>query len=386
MKKTILYLREIGAGLDSGMTIQVLNDYGHLSHIGNEILVPVHLMDTVRQLELKGYMEVNHFAKLTLVFLRSGIRKCRLVTLLIFYTSWLIRNSSCQCVVVLRERKYLLCARLFRFFFGIHIVSELHEGGLPLGESKSLRLKFQRLFDKVDGVVFTNFSQVQYLRDRGYTIPKIVIVLPNGVDVQKFSCTQPADPDSSEVIVTYAGQFTSWKNLPLLFESLRYLPPNFRLRIAGGKIKGEASRIYIEDLKQKFGVESRVDFLGFVHPEKIISQVLSGSSVLALPLDGGDIARFATSPMKLVEYMATPIPIVAVAAPSVLGLAGTDTIYLSEMNARDFADAIRKAIADKSNVKQERIARANLVAKQYDHKARAARYDRWLSGIILNGR
>ena len=42
MKKSIFYFMEIGAGLDSGMTIQVLNDYGHLSLIGNNVVVPVY--------------------------------------------------------------------------------------------------------------------------------------------------------------------------------------------------------------------------------------------------------------------------------------------------------------------------------------------------------
>jgi glycosyltransferase involved in cell wall biosynthesis len=209
-------------------------------------------------------------------------------------------------VLLLRERKHLIFALIARLLLGVTVVSELHEGGIPLTTAKSFRRKFQWFLDSVDGIVFTNYSQLHFLANRGYAIPRNHIVLPNGVNTRYFQCAQPASLGSPQVMLTYAGQFTPWKNIPLLFESLQYLPEHFRLRIAGGKVQG-SSKAYVDGLVKQFHVDGRVDYLGFVAPGQIVETVLSGSSVLLLPLGDSDIAQFATSPMKLVEYMATQI-------------------------------------------------------------------------------
>ena len=80
--------------------------------------------------------------------------------------------------------------------------------------------------------------------------------------------------------------------------------------------------------------------------------------------------------------MATSIPIVAIAAPSVISLCGSDTVYLSKMNAPDFADAILTAVHDLPSTRDERIVRANTHAVQYDHRERVRRYDDWLCSLL----
>ena len=69
---------------------------------------------------------------------------------------------------------------------------------------------------------------------------------------------------------------------------------------------------------------------------------MNGSAILLMPLGDSNIAQYATSPMKLVEYMATPIPIVSTNAPSVRGISGRDSIFLSKSHAKDFAEIILK--------------------------------------------
>jgi len=361
------------------MTLQIMNDYGHLSNLHSKVVVPIVYDNAVARAALEEYIRV--FERLELLFIRQRIKALRFVFILFAFLS-LLRTTKERCVLVLRERKHLFSARILRLLFRIPIVSELHEGGLPSHEQKKHHKAFQRFLDSVDGIVFTNFSQHQYLEANGYNVTPRSIVLPNGVDTQKFSQAKAAPKDSAHVIVTYTGQFTSWKNIPLLFESLAHLPSRFRLRIAGGKILEDDSRSYIAELEKKFAVEGRVEYLGFVHPNELVAHAVSGSSVLVLPLGESVVARFATSPMKLVEYMATPIPVVAVAHPSVTSLVGQDTVHLAQMDAGDFADAIRKAVGEESEAQQRRVKRTNLIAKQYDHIERARRYDSWLQEFI----
>jgi hypothetical protein len=86
--------------------------------------------------------------------------------------------------------------------------------------------------------------------------------------------------------------------------------------------------------------------------------------------------------MKLVEYMATPIPIVAVDHPSITGLIGKHTVHLSLADGKKFAETILTAVRENQNQKQQRKKNQNLVAQQYDHAERARMYDNWLNEII----
>ena len=88
--------------------------------------------------------------------------------------------------------------------------------------------------------------------------------------------------------------------------------------------------------------------------------------------------------MKLVEYMATPIPIVSVNAPSVRGLSGEGSIFLAKLHAKDFAEIILKVYNLKSELLKKRVLKQNQIAKQYDFDVRAKKYNAWLEKLLMN--
>jgi hypothetical protein len=88
--------------------------------------------------------------------------------------------------------------------------------------------------------------------------------------------------------------------------------------------------------------------------------------------------------MKLVEYMATPIPIVSTNAPSVRGLSGRDSIFLAKLHAKDFAEIILKVYNLKGELLKKRVLKQNQIAKQYDFDMRAKRYNVWLERLFLD--
>jgi glycosyltransferase involved in cell wall biosynthesis len=189
---------------------------------------------------------------------------------------------------------------------------------------------------------------------------------------------------SRPVILTYTGQFTPWKNVPLIFEALQHLPSYFHLRIAGGKENSEISKQYVNKLIAQYGLVGRVRYFGFVHPSQLAKKVMNGSAILLLPLGDSNIAQYATSPMKLVEYMATPIPIVSINAPSVRGLSGAGSIFLSKLHAKDFAEIILKVYNLKSELLKKRVLKQNQIAKQYDFDVRAKKYNAWLEKLFFD--
>lgn len=378
----IFYLREIGARLDSAMTLQVLNDYGHVSQIGYNVAVPVVYRDRNDWDRLQSYAAHHGFRNLQTIGYDQRHFAWRFQTLRrasFFLRALIFLGRNRGNFIVIRENKHLFAARLLKRLTRAFLIGEMHESGFLFGGTDNIRKTYQRFVDGLDGLLLTNTSQRQYLEEVGLKIPINHVVLPNGVDFESFSAALPSR-ETNKITVTYTGQFTSWKNLPLVFAALSRLDAAYRLRLAGGKIDGD-SVAYIAELTQAYGVEGRVDYFGFLHPDELISRVINGSSVLVVPLGDNLIARYATSPMKLVEYMATSIPIVAVNHPSVVALTGPDTVHLSAADPAQFANAIRAAAEESGDVRLRRIQRTKALARRFDHAVRARSYHAWLSKI-----
>lgn len=100
---------------------------------------------------------------------------------------------------------------------------------------------------------------------------------------------------------------------------------------------------------------------------------LRAADVLVLPNSAAtQISRSFTSPMKLFEYMASGVPIVASGIPSIREVLGEEAAYLCEPdNPEALAAAIRHALGDPEASK--RAARAKALVHAYTWDERAAR-------------
>lgn len=384
MKKLIIYFKEISARIDSAMTLQVLNDYGHLSNFNNKVIVPIYAKTSHEINQIHDFLAEKKFTKLHLIVLPKSHKIIRSLFLIYYVLSFLSQKEFMQKVIVVREKKYLWLAKFIKRIFNVLLLVELHETSLPEKETKKMHTKHQRLLINIDGALFTNPSQVNYFKEYKYELPKNQLILPNGLSFKNYSNVKGASFKSRPVILTYTGQFTPWKNVPLIFEALQHLPSYFHLRIAGGKENSEISNLYVNKLITQYGLAGRVKYLGFVHPSQLAKKVMNGSAILLLPLGDSNIAQYATSPMKLVEYMATPIPIVSINAPSVRGLSGRDSIFLAKLHAKDFAEIILKVYNLKGELLKKRVLKQNQIAKQYDFDMRAKRYNVWLEKLFLD--
>jgi glycosyltransferase involved in cell wall biosynthesis len=300
------------------------------------------------------------------------------------------RDSSPAKIVIGRHVKMTsVLLRLRRFLGNPIIVHELHERAFPyLAEHKpeereALERQTKAVLQSVDALFLTNFSQEQIVRRELERIPPYTIV-PHGVEVERFQrAVRPPLDNASPVVITYTGHFVGWKSVDLLFQSLALLEPRFHLRIAGGlsgKASDEASREYIRAQSEQFGVTGRVDYRGFVSPDRLVSEVLLGSSVLALPLGDNFESRYFTCPIKLVEYISTQIPVVAVDYPSVRLLTGEDSVFLAADTPEAFAAQIRAAAF--SPEQAARVRRMNEIARGLTVQERAKRADAWYADLV----
>ncbi|RAX22925.1 MULTISPECIES: glycosyltransferase family 4 protein [unclassified Actinomyces] len=128
------------------------------------------------------------------------------------------------------------------------------------------------------------------------------VTIPNGVNLNRLR-PSPEDPDA--VIVTFVGTLKPWHGVADLLRAAALAREDWRLRIIGDGPEREALHAQAEEL----GLE--VDFRGALAPDDVPA-ALAGSAIGVAPypdLGGEDEQYF--SPLKVLEYLAAGLPVVA---------------------------------------------------------------------------
>ena len=369
MKKySIYYYHNLNLSFKSAQTLQVIKDYVYLSKKGYE----VNLFGEYKSIEdledILAYVGDNN----VVIHTSSSYKLSKILNKINFLKKVFLDKKD----KILITRHYKKIKELFllkKISKNTKIFHEMHEESFPhLFKKKISKNYVINLFKKVDSLIFTNYSQVKLYQKEFNTTPLSYIVLPNGVEVERFDNIKKVN----NFVLTYLGQFNEWKNVELLFETLSLLDNKFTLRIAGGK-GDEKSNFYIKSLIKKYSISNeRVNYLGFIKNSEI-KNVLDKSNVLLLPLGDNIQSQYLTSPMKLFEYMATKIPVIAIDYPTINLIASNNELYLSENNAKVFSETIY-SIVNNNILVDEKIKAMNKLVKKYSYKMRSTKFDEFI--------
>lgn len=212
------------------------------------------------------------------------------------------------------------------------------------GADRNIREWEHLLCDRANEIwVVSNFLAERLSRWKG----KIRIV-PNGVDFDHFSsATRAAVHSGISPHVVYVGAIYDWFDVALLRETALLLP-EFRFTLVG------PSALSSEAMQQLC-----VDNVTWIGPKNYgeLPSILSQAHVAVIPFLINDLIR-GTSPIKLYEYLAAGIPVVASPMPEVLPFVERGVVACAETPC-DFARAIQEAYRFADSQRCRVVASAN---------------------------
>lgn len=230
---------------------------------------------------------------------------------------------------------------------GARVVFEDH--GWPERKRK-LYMFFLR---KVSGVVAITHCIEQIYENMEDKPP--VIVAPDAVDLELFTISDDAltlrdklGLPREKKIIMYTGSFYlyAWKGVDVLLAAAEYLPEQYLVVLIG------ANEIEYNELNLRYRSSKIRIITHKQHWE--IPYYLKASDVLVLPNKKGNItSECYTSPLKLFEYMASGVPIVASRIASIQEVLSEDNSCLVEPNdAQELALGIRRIVENEEYAKK----------------------------------
>lgn len=248
----------------------------------------------------------------------------------------------------------------------VYEAHELHALTAPRAEARARMERLERrVFARASGVVAITAGVAEAIRER-FAPASPITVAADGVDLSRFD----ARAWRGGRTIVYVGQLYPWKGVDVLVRALALLPGE-RARVVGGGDGVERLRA----LAREQGCADRVEFTGQV-PAARVPELLSDAGVAVLPGTQAWIASRFTSPLKLFEYMAAGVPVVAGDVPALREVLtdGESALLVPAEDPEALAAGIRRVLDDPRLARRLReTARGVVAAYGWDARARRVR-------------
>ena len=183
-----------------------------------------------------------------------------------------------------------------------------------------------------------------------------VFTVPNGVNVHRIT-PQPESPGAP--VVTFVGTLKPWHGVDVLLRARAQAHKDWQLRIIGdGPMRAE-----LDDLARSLGVD--VDFRGAVAPDAI-PQHMAGTAIGVAPYPAMDTdSDQYFSPLKVYEYMAAGLPVVASRVGQLPEIMGESAYLVPPSDPEALAEALDALVANP--VERARVGSDNRRQAEREH-------------------
>jgi glycosyltransferase involved in cell wall biosynthesis len=212
-----------------------------------------------------------------------------------------------------------------------------------------------------------------------------ILVLPNAVAVNEFSisesqetCRRLMDLPLDRPIIGYIGKFHTYgleKGIPTLIRSLVYLKEKYShpplIVCVGGPM--EYAEIYYRVADDAGVPREMIQFVDF-QPRLQIPRWMKACDVCTIPSPAKRFFMKSASPMKLFEYLAAGVPVVASDLPAIRDILqdGKNGLLVPPEDPRAWAAAIARILDDR-NFAGDLARRGFETVKDNSWERRAAR-------------
>ncbi len=337
MQDKLYYIANIRLPTEKAHGIQIMKTCEALANQGLDVELIVPKRKTPIQIDTFEYYQVKNNFKITKLWCLDTVRFGRIgywIELLTFAerTTWYL---------LFKKGTFFTRDEFLAFYLrsiGKKVMWEAHMG------QKNIFVR-QIMLMKVPIVVISNGLKDLY-KKMGLT-ERNIAVSPDGVDVGQFNINMSKNEARKNLgigqekkVVMYTGSRYSWKGVDTL-EGARDLMPNIELMIVSGK------------------------------PFREIPTYLRSADILVLPSSAKeDISKLYTSPMKLFEYMASGIPIVASDVESLREVLDESmAVFFTPDSPESLAKAVVHTLSDPQAI--GRAARALKEVEKYTWDKRA---------------
>jgi glycosyltransferase involved in cell wall biosynthesis len=180
---------------------------------------------------------------------------------------------------------------------------EEHEKHRGLHDRAAAEMVVARVFASANTVICVSQQVAQYVQRYDRTKGKVQ-VLSNGVNLSRFAVS-PAK--TNEFTIGFVGTLKPWHGVEVLlgaFQTFHRQHPQSRLLLVGDG----PERDNLEAKVKAYQLEQAVTFTGAVLPERV-PHYLAKMNVAVAPYPA--LENFYFSPLKILEYMAAGVPVVA---------------------------------------------------------------------------
>jgi glycosyltransferase involved in cell wall biosynthesis len=145
-----------------------------------------------------------------------------------------------------------------------------------------------------------------------------VEVIPDAADPGVFRPVTSPGPARA----VYLGQLMPWKGVDVLLHALARVP-GLPALVIGGRAGDDPRREELRHLAAELGVGERVEWTGWLPPAEAWRRLRRGD-IGVVPTRAGGSQELSTSPLKLFEYLACGLPVVASDLPALREIVRAD--------------------------------------------------------------
>lgn len=257
------------------------------------------------------------------------------------FTAIHIRSIYEGFVIGLNKNKY--CEQLIFEVNGLPSI-ELKYRYPGVAEDRELLHKLQTqeqiCLTAADLIITPSYVTAAYLQSRDIPAAKIQVI-PNGVDLDVFTYNHACEMDSCLKMI-YFGTLSPWQGVNLAIEALELVNKDVPADLT---VIGQARNDQIKKLKQlalKLGMADKLTILEPTSQTQLVEHIHAADMILA-PLSPSDRNLVqGCCPLKILEGMATGVPVIASDLPVVreLGEDSEHFLLVKPGSAKAIKDAV----------------------------------------------